>query len=176
MTPPTLDTERLRLRPFRADDAGSVQRQLSEWEVASTTASVPYPFPEGAAEAWIAGLVAGESVAVAITRRADGVLVGAIELRPERGGHRASLGYWIGKAHWHRGYATEAAAALVDWGFREMGLHRVHAECFGRNPASAAVLRRIGMRHEGTLRRHHLRWEVLEDVEIYGIVAGDREG
>lgn len=175
--PPTLDTARLRLRPFRSDDAGAVHRHLAEWEVASTTAGVPHPYPPGAAEAWIAALPArheaGEVVALAVTRRDDGVLVGAVELRPGRGGHRAELGYWTGRAHWHRGYAAEAAGALVEWGFGEMGLHRVHAGCMARNPASSAVLRRIGMRYEGTLRRHHLRWEVLEDVELYGRLATD---
>jgi [ribosomal protein S5]-alanine N-acetyltransferase len=175
--PPTLRTARLLLRPFHADDASAVQRHLSEWEVAQSTAAVPYPYPPGAAAEWIAGLAprhqAGEALAVAVTRRDDGVLAGAMELRTARGGHRADLGYWIGRPFWGRGYATEAAGALVRWAFDALGLHRVHASAFARNPASAAVLRRIGMRHEGTLRRHHLRWEVLEDVEVYGVLAGE---
>lgn len=175
--PPTLETGRLLLRPFRADDASAVQRHLSEWEVAQTTAAVPYPYPPGAAAEWIAGLgprhEAGEVLAVAATRRDDGVLVGAVELRPGGRGHRADLGYWIGRPYWGRGYATEAAGAVVRWAFDVLRLHRVHASAFARNPASGAVLRRIGMRWEGTLRRHHLRWEVLEDVEIYGVLRGD---
>jgi [ribosomal protein S5]-alanine N-acetyltransferase len=177
VAPPTIRTARLLLRPFRRDDASAVQRQLTEWEVASTTAAVPHPYPPGAAAAWIDALAAreeaGEVVALAVTREADGVLLGAVELRPEHGGHRADLGYWIGRRHWGRGYATEAAGELVRWALDVLGVHRVYATAFGRNPASAAVLRRIGMRHEGTLRRHHLRWEVLEDVEIYAVLAGE---
>jgi ribosomal-protein-alanine N-acetyltransferase len=177
VTVPTLRTARLVLRPFRADDASAVQRQLAEWEVASTTAAVPYPYPAGAAEAWIAALAerfeAEDVVALAVTLADGGALIGAVELRPARGGHAAELGYWIGRRHWGRGFATEAAAAVVRWGLGERGLHRVFATCYGRNPASAAVLRRIGFRHEGTLRRHHLRWEVLEDVEVFGILADE---
>ena len=165
------------LRRFRADDAPDVQRHLSEWEVASTTAAVPYPYPAGAAEAWIEGAEAreeaGEAWARAVTRRGDGVLVGAVELRPGRGGHRAELGYWIGLPFWGRGYATEAADRMVRWALGPGGLHRVFGVCFARNPASAAVLRRIGMRKEGTLRRHLLRWEVLEDVEVYAVLSGE---
>lgn len=177
MSVPTLHTARLVLRPFRADDAFAVQRQLSEWEVASTTAAIPYPYPAGAAEAWIAALPERHAdegvVALAVTLGDGGALVGAVELRPARGGHAAELGYWIGRRHWGRGFATEAAGAVVRWVIGGHGLHRVFATCYGRNPASAAVLRRIGFRHEGTLRRHHLRWEVLEDVEVFGILADE---
>jgi [ribosomal protein S5]-alanine N-acetyltransferase len=175
--PPTIDTSRLRLRPFRADDASAVQRHVSDWEVARTTAAIPHPYPPDGARAWIDALparhAAGETVALAVTRRDDGVLVGAIELRPDRAVRRAEMGYWIGRPFWGQGFATEAAAALLDWGFRELGLRRLHADTFAHNAASAAVLRRIGMKREGLLRSHHLRWDVLEDVEIYGILHSD---
>jgi [ribosomal protein S5]-alanine N-acetyltransferase len=174
---PALDTRRLRLRPFRMDDAASVQRQLSEREVADTTASIPHPYPPGAAAEWIAAAstreACGQARIFAVTRRDDGLLVGCVELRIGRGGHRAELGYWIGRAHWNNGYATEAAGEIVRWGFATLGLHRVHAAHFTRNPASGRVLARIGMRHEGTLRRHVLRWEVPEDLELYGLLAED---
>jgi [ribosomal protein S5]-alanine N-acetyltransferase len=172
-----IETARLRLRAFRADDAASVQRQLSDREVACATASIPHPYPEGAATAWIVAAAlresAGEARVLAITRAADAVLVGAIELRLGRGGQRAELGFWIGRAHWGRGYATEAGRAVVRWAFQVLGLHRVHAAHFTRNPASGAVLRNLGMRHEGTLRAHVVRCDVPEDVELYGVLEDD---
>ncbi|HEU0302812.1 MAG TPA: GNAT family N-acetyltransferase [Longimicrobium sp.] len=175
--PPTLTTERLLLRAFTADDAPATQEYVSSWELASTTAAIPHPYPPGAAKAWIdthaVRHAGGEAVVLAVTLRESGELVGSIELRIADGHRRGDLGYWTGPPHWGRGYATEAADALVRWAFRDLGLHRVFAACFTRNPASGAVLRRIGMRHEGTLRSHVPRWGALEDLEVYGMLADE---
>lgn len=175
--PPTLTTERLVLRPFAAEDAAAVHAHLQDREVASTTAMIPHPYPPGSAEAWIATLPARyearEAAVLAITLRGTGELVGSIEMRVEAAHRRGDLGYWIGRAHWGKGYATEAADALLRWGVGTLGLHRAYAAHLSRNPASGAVLRKIGMRHEGTLRRHILKWGVLEDLELYGILADE---
>jgi [ribosomal protein S5]-alanine N-acetyltransferase len=175
--PPTLTTERLLLRAFTVDDAPAVQEYVSSWELASTTAAIPHPYPPGAAAEWIGTHAArhagSEAVVLAVTLRGTGELVGSIELRIAAEHRRGDLGYWTGPPHWGRGYATEASDALVRWAFHELGLHRVFAAHFRRNPASGAVLRRIGMRHEGTLRSHVPRWGVLEDLEVYGILAGE---
>lgn len=176
---PTLTTDRLVLRAFVADDAAAVHAWLQDREVASTTAMIPHPYPPGAAEAWIATHAprheTGEAVILAITLREGGELVGSIELRVQFQHRRGEMGYWIGRAHWNRGYATEAAGALLRWGMEALGLHRVHATHFARNPASGAVLRKIGMRREGTLRGHHLKDGVLEDLEVWAVLEGDRQ-
>lgn len=175
--PPTLTTARLVLRPYAPEDAAAVHGHLQDREVASTTAMIPHPYPEGAAETWIATHAArheaGEAAVLAITLRGDGTLVGSIELRVEPAHRRGELGYWIGRAHWGRGYATEAADALLRWGMRTLGLHRVHAAHMSRNPASGAVLRKIGMRHEGTLRGHVQKWGVMEDLEVWGVLEDE---
>lgn len=176
-SPPTLTTARLVLRPFAASDAAAVHAHLQDREVASTTAMIPHPYPEGAAEAWIATHAprhdANEAVVLAVTLREDGALVGSIELRLEQAHRRGEMGYWIARPYWNRGYATEAADALLRWGMGELRLHRVYAAHMSRNAQSGAVLRKIGMRHEGRLRRHILKWGVLEDVELYGILADE---
>jgi ribosomal-protein-alanine N-acetyltransferase len=175
--PPTLTTPRLVLRPFAAADAAAVHALLRDGEVARTTAMIPHPYPPGAAEGWIATHAArhdaGAAVILAVTLRRGGELVGSIELRVDAAHRRGDLGYWIGGAHWGRGYATEAADRLVRWGMRMLGLHRVHAAHMVRNPASGAVLRKIGMRHEGTLRGHVLKYGVLEDLEVWGVLEGE---
>ncbi|MCK5921912.1 MAG: GNAT family N-acetyltransferase, partial [Methylococcales bacterium] len=58
-------------------------------------------------------------------------------------------GYWVAHACWGRGYATEAAAALLEWGFRELALQRVIASTLPGNRPSQAVLRRLGFRYTG---------------------------
>jgi RimJ/RimL family protein N-acetyltransferase len=86
---------------------------------------------------------------------------------------RAELGYWIGKPFWGRGYATEAARALVQYGFDTLGLHRIYARHLTRNPASGRVLHKIGMTHEGYRRKHEKKWGIYEDDKLYGILRDD---
>ncbi|HJT16417.1 MAG TPA: GNAT family N-acetyltransferase [Thermoanaerobaculia bacterium] len=164
-------TERLLLRPFTPDDAPEVQRLAGAREVALNTLHIPHPYPDGAAEAWIAKQGIGPEVVFAID--ADGQLAGAIGLVIDRSNDRAELGYWIGVPFWSRGYATEAGRAIVRFGFDELELHRVFAQVFTRNPASARVLQKIGMRREGVLRHHFKKWDAYVDVECYGLLRDD---
>jgi RimJ/RimL family protein N-acetyltransferase len=174
---PRLKTERLLLRPFTLADAEDVQRLAGDRDIASTTASIPHPYDDGVAEQWIAvhqqRFEEGSWLNLAITRDPDGALVGALGLRFELEHDRAELGYWIGKPYWGRGYATEAARALVQYGFDTLGLHRIFARHFARNPASGRVLQKIGMTHEGHRRQHEKKWRIYEDEELYGMLKGD---
>ena len=171
---PTLSTARLRLRAFTLADAPSVRRLAGEREVADTTLSIPHPYGEGVAEAWIASLAGeygrGEQAVFAITEQATEALVGAIGLVLRPAHHRAEMGYWVGRPYWGRGYATEAAAAMLHYGFTQLSLNRIHACHFARNPASGRVLEKIGMRREGVSRQHVRRWDRFEDLVQYGIV------
>ncbi|HEX8274993.1 MAG TPA: GNAT family N-acetyltransferase [Longimicrobiaceae bacterium] len=174
---PVLAGARLDLRPFRPGDAPAVQALAGAREIADTTLTIPHPYGDGLAEQWIAthapAWAAGARASFAVVERASGQLVGAIglALRPEHA--RAEMGYWIGLPFWNRGYATEAAALLLGFGFEELGLHRVHARHFARNPQSGRVMRKLGMRHEGRLRQHVRRWGSPEDLEQYGILRDE---
>ena len=75
-----------------------------------------------------------------------------------------------GKPFWNQGYCTEAARAVLAHAFEELGLHRVFAHCFSRNPSSGRVLEKIGMVHEGRLKEHILKWGKFESLDQYGIV------
>jgi len=172
---PTLTTERLVLRPFAESDAEDVHAIVSDREIAYNTAHIPHPYPEGMAVEWIrlvtSRWLTGESAVFAATRREDGRLVAATGLEIEPHHRRAELGYWVAREHWNAGYATEAARAVVAFGFAQLGLNRVQAHHYSRNPASGRVLEKIGMSHEGRLRRHILKWGVFEDIDLYGILA-----
>lgn len=176
---PTLETQRLRLRPFGAADAAEVRRLAGNREIARFTLTIPHPYPEGAAEAWIAShpvaWAEGRAMSCAIERRSDQALIGAIGLTIDRESDRAELGYWIGPEYNNNGYATEAAAELVRFGFDTLRLNRVVARHFGSNPASGRVMQKIGMINEGTLRQHLRKWGELEDIVWYGILASDRK-
>jgi [ribosomal protein S5]-alanine N-acetyltransferase len=175
--PPTLRTPRLALRPFTARDAADVRRLAGDRAVADTTLNIPHPYEIELAEAWIAthtgGEQAGTSRVFAITLADTGELVGAIGLTIDRRFDRAELGYWIGPGFWNRGYCTEAARAVVAHGFAALGLHRIHATHLTRNPASGRVMQKVGMTHEGRARDHVRKWDRFEDIERYGILAGE---
>jgi ribosomal-protein-alanine N-acetyltransferase len=177
---PTLETERLILRPFRIADAAEVQRLAGDRAIAETTANIPHPYPDGAAETWIAShldrFASGESATFAITRRDDGALLGAmgLEINPEM--QRAELGYWVGKPYWNLGYCTEAARSVVRFAFEDLRLRRVFAQRYGRNPASGRVMQKAGMRHEGTLRQHTVKWDTVDDIEVYGVLREEWRG
>lgn len=174
---PTLETQRLVLRPLTLGDAADVQRLAGDYAIATTTLLVPHPYPDGAAESWIATLESayaeGRDLTLAITSRETGELLGAIGLVLNLFHRRGDLGYWVGKPFWGQGYCTEAGQALLQFGFQELRLHRIQATHFTRNPASGRVMRKLGMRHEGTLRGYTFKWGVFEDTEIYALLADE---
>ena len=177
---PVIETPRLLLRPFMSADAGEVQRLAGAREVADTTGRLPHPYPDGAAEGWIgahsADWAAHRELALAITRREDGVLLGAVGLVFDPANLKAELGYWLGVPHWGQGFATEAASAVIDYAFRVLGLQRVQAHHFARNPASGRVMLKSGMRREGTSPRAFHRNGRFEDVVFYGVIRRDWPG
>jgi RimJ/RimL family protein N-acetyltransferase len=176
---PTLRTERLVLRPFTSADAGAVTTLVSPREIAVSTISIPHPYDRSMAEAWLATLEGaferGESLTLAVTLRDGGSLVGCVGLSIDGRNRRGEIGYWTGLEYWGRGYCTEAAAAVVRHGFEVLGLHRIVAHHMTRNPASGRVMQKLGMRHEGTLRGHVLKWGVHEDLEVYGLMRDEFE-
>lgn len=171
-----LHTDRLALRPLRMDDAPAVQALAADLAIAMNTLSIPHPYPAGAAEEFITRMRAhmddGKGVVFAIMRSEDDVLVGTVGLTINRDHRRAELGYWIGVPFWKNGYATEAAARVLRWGFDSLQIQRIFAHHMLRNPASGKVLRKIGMTFEGVLPRHVFKWDEFVDLALYGAVRG----
>src|SRR5262245_14832205 len=154
---PTIRTRRLILRPFTMDDAAEVTRLAGDREIASTTLLIPHPYAVEDARSWFgahqAALDDRSGLDLAVCVRA-GALVGSVGLIFHTGHDRGEIGYWIGRPLWGRGYATEAAGAMLNYGFETVGLHKIHAYHYTRNPASGRVLEKIGMRPEGVMRGH----------------------
>lgn len=178
---PSLKTERLKLRPFIADDADDVQRLAGEREVADTTTSIPHPYSIGAARTWIAGLPhyfrSETAVIYAISLQESGELVGCASLEKiDREHAQAELGYWVGVPYWGCGYGTEACRELIRFGFTELSLNRIYAQLLVRNEASSAVLRKLDMVHEGVLREGVRKWDAFEDVAVYALLRRDWKG
>ncbi len=171
---PTLETARLRLRAFSPADAPSLQRLAGDEAIARTTLSIPHPYEDGVAEAWILEQrrqrEAGAQACFAVVRRDDGALAGVVVLALDGDHARAELGYWIGTPYWGRGYATEAGRAALGYAFGALGLRRVHAAHMADNAASGRVLAKLGMRREGVLRQHIHKGGRFHDSVQYGLL------
>jgi ribosomal-protein-alanine N-acetyltransferase len=172
-----LQTERLTLRAYTAADIPALVPLIGAREVAATTLRIPHPYTEDLARSFIAlaqeDLSTGKCLRLGIFLRQSDALCGGVGLMIEAEHRHAELGYWIGVPHWENGYATEAARTVVKYGFSVLGLHRIYASHFSGNPASAGVLKKIGMRHEGCMRAHVLKWGEFLDLEMYGMLATD---
>jgi ribosomal-protein-alanine N-acetyltransferase len=171
---PTLTTERLTLRPFIADDAFDIERLAGVREIADTTLTIPHPYPHGAAAEWVLthapAWEAGSAATFAVVETASARLVGVASLTIKREHRRAELGYWIALDQWNQGYATESNQRLVDFGFEVLGLHRIEARHFLRNPASGRVMVKLGMQQEGIERDWAVKGDHFESMVLYSIL------
>lgn len=171
---PTLVTDRLTLRPFELCDAPCVQTLAGHPEVYRTTTNLPHPYLDGMAESWIAShganFNAGLGITLAVSRTDDGAVVGCVGLIVTPPHHRAELGYWIGVPFWHNGFATEAAKALVDYGFNALGIHKIAARHFAINPQSGRIMQKLGMTREALLRDEICKDGVFHDIVVYGAI------
>jgi len=176
---PTIRTARLLLGTFESEDAPDLQRMAGAREIADTTVSIPHPYGLDHALAWINNQrresVRGRATNFAIRLLSGSSLIGCASLRDiDNEHHQAELGFWIGREWWGHGYAGEAAAAVLRFGFETLGLNRIYAHHMARNPAAGRVLLRIGMKQEGLLRERVMKWGVYEDVVVYAILREDR--
>jgi RimJ/RimL family protein N-acetyltransferase len=172
---PVLETERLILRPLKPADAKTVQQLAGEFAIADTTMEIPHPYPDGAAEEFIASHPAkynsGEAVNFGIILKDNLSVIGDIGLVKASRFRRAEMGYWIAKPFWNQGYATEAARAVIDFGFESLALHKIVARHFSRNPASGRVLQKLGFVQEGLLRDQVMKWDRFEDEVICALIS-----
>ncbi|MHB8574596.1 MAG: GNAT family N-acetyltransferase [Dehalococcoidia bacterium] len=171
-----IETDRLLLRDFAADDWRAVHVYSSDPEV------VRYlfwgPNDEADTRAFIERTLTAQTeqprtaYGLAVIRKADGLLIGACELRlrDQRGG---DIGYVYRRDVWGQGYASEAARALVGAGFSHFGLHRIYATCDPGNIGSARVLEHCGMQREGHLRQHQWRKTSWRDSYLYAVIEDE---
>lgn len=155
-----LKTERLLLRPFTLEDAPRLTELVSAWDVARMTSRIPHPYSPELAVTWIAthesNRAAGTDYPLAITL--GGQCIGCVGLHRAPGkdwgltGDILEIGYWIGVPYWGRGYASEAAGVMVDWGFTGLDQPVLGAGHFADNPVSRRVLEKIGFTPAGQRR------------------------
>ncbi len=147
MSGPILTSARLRLRPLDVADAAAMAGLLGDDHAAiQMTSHVPDPCTEAGARSWIELRSGPDSYPFAIER--DGGMIGVVGFLVE--GNRAGLGYWLGRAHWGQGLATEAAAAALGFA-TSLGVRSVDADTYAGNQASARVLFKLGFTYVDTV-------------------------
>lgn len=179
MTPgDTLYTERLILRPFRPEDIDDVYAYAWRPGWGRYLASFPEPYTYKDAEKFVGRSILRDSTqdfvfAIELDQR----VIGEIHLRVEIPHGAAKLGFGINRRYWGRGIATEAAMAIVEWGFQVVGLNRIYARIDPRNLAGIRILETLGMQKEGLLRSHRYHHEEQADEAFYGILSTEwKEG
>lgn len=138
-------TERLTLRPTQPTDAARAVAIRSDWEAARMLSRASYPPEPRQTERWFADhwreWETGEAYRFAVEH--DGVMIGMVDIDDIVQGE-AHLGYWFDRAAWGRGYASEAAAALVRFAFAVVGVTVLRAGHAIDNPSSGRVLTKLG--------------------------------
>ena len=176
MLPRTIRTKRLILRPHRLGDSEAMSRYMAD-PLFSEYAASPRTDAATAARDWLAR-------AQQLDWRTephwgvwcDEELVGGVSLRIDYANRRAEIAYEVARAHRNEGLATEAVRAVIESAFAaEPELHRVTARADRRNQPSIRVLRKLRMRHEGTLREHTAASETLVDEVRYGLLRREFE-
>lgn len=174
---PELRTDRLRLRPFDDGDSDALYAMHSDVRVLRYWDSPPWTERQRAR-----GFIDkcdqmaddGTGARLAIDRRSDRTFIGWCSLTRWDPSHRSAvLSYCFLETAWGHGFATEAAHALLQWGYTTLDLNRVQAEADTRNVASARVLEKLGFVREGTLRQDCIVNGEVSDSWVYGLISSD---
>ncbi|GEN98982.1 N-acetyltransferase [Novosphingobium sediminis] len=152
MESPLLATRRLILRKPVPADSVAIIDAVGDWDVARNLSLVPHPY--GAAEVhFFLEEVVTADWGWAITWAGEEKLLGVVGLSPAEDGTSAELGYWLGRAHWGQGIATEAVRAVVNFAFDKLSLEKITSGHFKDNPASGKVLAKLGFVETGRSMR-----------------------
>jgi RimJ/RimL family protein N-acetyltransferase len=170
-----IQTERLLLRDFAEGDWRAVHAYAADPEASRYMEWGPND--EAQTRSYVAGVLAGQKreprldFDLAVTLRGDGRLIGGCGFHISSPSNReAWIGYVLNHGFWGQGYATEAARALLVFGFERFGLHRIYATCDPRNLGSARVLEKVGMLREGRLRENKWQKGEWRDSFVYAIL------
>ncbi|PRD43818.1 GNAT family N-acetyltransferase [Phyllobacterium phragmitis] len=149
---PVLVTERLVLRPPHDEDVDAIADLADNIRVAEMLSRMPHPYTRAHAVDFVNRAKTGEigKCVYAITMAENGVFMGCCGIHSHKHGEGLEIGYWLGEPFWGRGYATEAAHALIDLAFRATDIERLHVSCRVTNAASRRVIHKSGFQYAGT--------------------------
>ena len=157
------------IRPWRLDDAESLAKHANNRRVwLALRDAFPHPYTANDANKFLQNATTAQPT-TNFCIEVDGVAVGGIGIHLGRDVHRhtAEFGYWLAEEFWRRSIMTEAVGAFTDFCFDKFSLHRIYAEPFANNPASARVLEKAGFVLEGRLKNNVVKDGELLDSLMY---------
>jgi ribosomal-protein-alanine N-acetyltransferase len=165
------------LRPLMLTDDLELSR-IATREVSDAMVSVPHPMSVSVARGWIEQELecAQRETALAFGVRRDGEpsLLGVTALRHIDREHACGeLSFWLAASARGQGTCTTSAAVVLEYGFSELGLHRIEAYQMLRNVPSGRVLSRLRFRAEGVLRSRVVKWGEPQDVRLWSRLRSD---
>ncbi|RLJ31066.1 RimJ/RimL family protein N-acetyltransferase [Chryseobacterium sp. 7] len=164
---PIIQTERLILSELEEKDIPFIVEYLQHRIFSDLTSNIPFPYVEDDARSWLKmskEAFENHTGYIFAIRNKEGQIMGGIGLS-DRDDDKAELGYWIGVPYWNKGLVTEAAKAIVDFGFKKLEFNKIFATHFLHNPASGRIMEKIGMEQEAVLKQ-----EMKKDGEYFDIV------
>lgn len=174
----TIETSRLILRQARMADAEPMFRNwANDPEVTKFLTWPPHENIEVTRKVlagWIENYQKEDYYQWMIVLKETGEPIGSIMANTVGRAQSAHIGYCIGKAWWHQGIMSETLKAVMDFLFDEVGYHRVEAMHDSNNPHSGGVMKKCGMKYEGTLRMADRNNQGICDACYYGLLANER--
>jgi RimJ/RimL family protein N-acetyltransferase len=169
---PPLEGSLVRLRALEERDLPLLNELFNDPEVLAYLASVTFPQSLTETRGWWEASRRDPAAATFAIEGLAGELLGAMDLRDVRPRVRsATLGIWIARPFWNRGFGTDAVRTACRFGFREMGLQRVELHVHDDNPRGRRAYERVGFKEEGRLRRAHFVGGRHIDVLVMGLLA-----
>lgn len=168
---PVIETKRLILSRLEEKDIPFIVEFLQHRIYSDLTSNIPYPYTENDAKFWLKMSKEAFDNKTGFTfgiRNKEEQLIGAIGLH-DREDDKAELGYWIAIPYWNKGYVTEAARAVINFGFKDLEINKIYATHFLHNPASGKIMEKIGMEQEALLKQHVKKDGEYYDLAMYSI-------
>lgn len=173
-----IKTSRLTLRKFTMNDRQEVYNnwandpsvtEFLRWPAHSNT-----DITEKVLESWISGYKENNFYQWAIVLDETGEPIGCISVVDQNDTvSMVHIGYCIGKKWWHKGYTSEALSALIDFFFIQVGVNRIESQHDPDNPNSGKVMKKCGMKYEGTMRQADFSNKGIVDACIYAILRDE---
>lgn len=163
-----LEGDDIELRTVDEDDIDFFHQTVNDPRVREGIASID-PITRTQEREWVESRGSDDNINFVIA--VDGDAVGSIGFKPPNTAGVAEVGYLVAPEYWGNGYATDALRTMCGYGFDERRLHKVYANVYETNPASAAVLENVGFEQEGVHRDHGFVAGEHIDVLRYGLLA-----
>ncbi|MDU8502180.1 GNAT family N-acetyltransferase [Pseudomonas syringae] len=172
---PTLNTPRLKLSLIGYDSAATLAALADDPLIAAFTVNLPSPYTLADAQKFIGTMHVSfeerRALAFGVYRKADNALMGVISLALISSHCTGHLAYWLGADYRGQGYMSEAAVEIMQYGFKQLKLHRIQSRCLKRNLPSARVLRKAGLQDEGLMVESFLKEGVFHDQLLFGVLS-----